>query len=181
MDGARFANALATLGCTPADMTWRAGVDILSFGVTKNGGMSAEAIVVFDPELAEELSYRLRRAGQTWSKMRFAAVQLLAYVEGGLYLRSARRSNALASRIEAGLAGLPGLRFHAPVEANIVHLVLPAATIAAMKAQGILLFDRGGNLIRLVCRFDGAEDDVDRLVEIVREALPLARPIDQVA
>lgn len=98
MDGARFANALATLGCTPADMTWKAGIDILSFGVTKNGGMIADAIVVFDPKLAEDLSYRLRRAGQTWSKMRFAAVQLLAYVEGDLYLRSARHANALAAR-----------------------------------------------------------------------------------
>ncbi len=171
MDGARFANALATLDCTPADMTWRAGVGILSFGATKNGCMSTEAIVVFNPDLAEDLSYRLRRAGQTWSKMRFAAVQLLAYVENDLYLRSARHANRLASHLGAGLARLPGVQLMAPVEANIVHATLPPATIAALSANHVLFFDRGGNRIRLVCRFDGSVAEVDQVLSIARRHL----------
>ncbi len=181
MDGARFANAVATLGCSPAEMTWRAGVDILSFGVTKNGGMNAEAIVVFDGDLAEELAYRLRRAGQTWSKMRFAAIQLLAYVEDDLYLRSARQANALASRLGAGIAALPGLRLHAPVEANIVHAILPLSAIAALKGKGVLFFDRGGGLARFVCRFDGSVEDVDRLLATMQACLPAEPDIAQVA
>ena len=106
MDGARFANALATSGCTAAETTWRSGVDILSFGATKNGGMGAEAVVVFDSELVEPLFYRLRRAGQTWSKMRFAAAQLMAYVEDGLFVRLAAHANALAAQLGRGLAAL---------------------------------------------------------------------------
>ncbi|MGH7057253.1 MAG: threonine aldolase family protein, partial [Acetobacteraceae bacterium] len=117
MDGARLANALATLGLSPAAMTWRAGVDVLSFGATKNGGLSSDAIVVFDHGLAEGLSYRLRRAGQTWSKMRFQAAQLLAYVEGGLYLRTAAAANALARRLATGLSRIPAVSVIAPVEA----------------------------------------------------------------
>ena len=127
MDGARFANALARLGCSPAEMTWRAGVDILSFGATKNGAMSSDAIVVFDRDLVEPLSYRLRRAGQTWSKMRYASAQLLAYVENGLYLRLATKANAVAARLGAGLAALPGVRLVAPVEANLVFRQPPCA------------------------------------------------------
>ena len=135
MDGARFANALATLGCSPAEMSWRRGVDILSFGATKNGAMSTEAIVVFDPSLVEPLSYRLRRAGQTWSKMRFAAAQLLAYVDDGLYLRNATRANALARRLGAAMAALPGVTLLAPVEANLVFLGMPPAMVDALVAD----------------------------------------------
>lgn len=94
MDGGRFSNAVATLGCTPAEMTSGIGVDILSFAATKNGALNTEAIVVFKPELAEPLAFRLRRAGQTWSKMRFAAAQLLAFVEDNLFIRSTRSRNA---------------------------------------------------------------------------------------
>src|SRR5207253_14131 len=108
MDGARFANALARLGCSPAEMSWRSGVDILSFGATKNGGALCDAIVVFTPELADGLAVQLRRAGQVWSKMRFASAQLMAYVENGLWLRLAGASNAAAARIAAGIEGLTG-------------------------------------------------------------------------
>ena len=119
MDGARFANALVTLRCSAAETTWRSGVDILSFGATKNGAMGADAIVVFDQELAEPLSYRLRRAGQTWSKMRFAAAQLIAYVEDDLFVRLASHANDLASQLRRELAAIPGVRLVAPVEANL--------------------------------------------------------------
>lgn len=169
MDGARFANALATLGCTPAAMTSRCGVDILSFGATKNGGLNAEAIVVFDPALVEGLAYRLRRAGQTWSKMRFAAAQLLAYIEDDLFLRLASRANALAERLDTGLRSITMVRVIAPVEANIVFVEMPEPMIDALARDGFLFFRRGPRLIRLVCRFDGTEDEVDQFLGAVRK------------
>ncbi|MCW3474651.1 threonine aldolase family protein [Limobrevibacterium gyesilva] len=171
MDGARFANALATLGCSAAAMTWQRGVDILSFGATKNGAMNTEAIVVFDETLVEPLSYRLRRAGQTWSKMRFAAVQLTAYVEGGLYLRMARHANALAARLARELAALPGIELVAPVEANLIFLSMPPAVITMLAAEGVLFARRDQNVIRLVTRFDGREEEIDRLLAIARRAV----------
>jgi threonine aldolase len=171
MDGARFANALVALGCTPAEVTWRLGVDILSFGATKNGGMSADAIVVFDPSIVDDLAYRLRRAGQTWSKMRFAAAQLTAYVENDLFLVSARRANALASRIAEGVRNLPDAKLLAPVEANEVFLELPEAVIDRLIADAFLFYRRSPRLIRLVCRFDGSDDDADRFIVALRTHL----------
>ncbi|WP_083228710.1 threonine aldolase family protein [Bordetella sp. H567] len=171
MDGARFANALARLDCTPAEMTWRAGVDILSFGVTKNGGMNADAIVVFNAELAEPLSYRLRRAGQTWSKMRFSSAQLLAYVQDDLYLRLARHSNAIATRLGRELGALPGIELVAPVEANMLFLRMPDRAVQAITAAGARFGRRRGGVIRLVTRFDMDEAEATTLVDIVRRAL----------
>lgn len=115
MDGARLANALAWLGCKPAELTWKSGVDILSFGVTKNGGLLCDAIVVFDPSLTQPLTIMLRRAGQTWSKMRFAAAQLLVYVDNDLWLRNAAQANAVAARIADGLGNIHGVE---PVRTN---------------------------------------------------------------
>ncbi len=171
MDGARFANALARLGCSPADMTWRAGVDILSFGATKNGAMSADAIVVFDQDLVEPLSYRLRRAGQTWSKMRYASAQLLAYVEDRLYLRLAAKANAVAARLGAGLAALPDVRLIAPVEANLVFINLPALAINRLAATGLQFARRGQEVIRFVARFDSTEQEADEVIALVRRAI----------
>lgn len=168
MDGARFANALARLQCRPAAMSWRAGVDILSFGATKNGGALCDAIVVFDPGLADGLAVQLRRAGQVWSKMRFAAAQLLAYVEDGLWLRLAAESNAAASRIAAGIAGLPGLTLVAPVEANELFLELPGAVMDALEADGFQFYRRSATLARFVCRFDVTEAEADALVAALR-------------
>ncbi|MFC4275222.1 threonine aldolase family protein [Achromobacter aloeverae] len=174
MDGARFANALATLGCEPGEMTWRRGVDILSFGCTKNGGMNADAIVVFDPALAEPLSYHLRRAGQTWSKMRYAAAQLMAYIEDGLLLRLAGQANGLATRLGRELAALPGVELVAPVQANLVFLRLPQDAIDKLAEAGVRFARRRGGIIRLVTRFDGSQDDVDRMVALTRAALARA-------
>jgi threonine aldolase len=170
MDGARFANALATLGCTPADMTWRIGVKALSFGATKNGGMSCDAIVLFDFDRLDDLAYRLRRAGQTWSKMRFAAAQLIAYVSDGLYLRSARRANALATRLADGLRRIPSCSVVAPVEANEVFVRLPEGVADQLAAEGFQFYLREQGMIRLVCRMDGAEGDVDRLLTALQPA-----------
>jgi threonine aldolase len=168
MDGARFANALAHLGCSPAEMSWRAGVDILSFGATKNGGALCDAIVVFSPELADGLAVQLRRAGQVWSKMRFASAQLLAYIEDGLWLRLARRSNAAAAHIAAGIAGLPGLRLAAPVEANELFLESSSALMDALERDGFQFYRRSATLGRFVCRFDLPLAEADALVASLR-------------
>jgi threonine aldolase len=176
MDGARFANAMARLGADPADLTWRAGVDIMSFGATKNGGALCDAIVVFAPDLAAGLAVQLRRAGQVWSKMRFASAQLLAYVENGLWLRLAGASNAIAARIAAGLRAIPGLRVAAPVEANELFLELPAAVMDALDRDGFQFYRRAPDLARFVCRFDTSDAEADALVAALgRHLAPAAR------
>jgi threonine aldolase len=154
-------------------MTWRAGVDILSFGATKNGGLLCDAIVVFDHSLADGLAVQLRRAGQVWSKMRFASAQLMAYVENGLWLSMARASNAIAGRIAAGMAGIPGVRLIAPVEANELFLDMPSAALDALEAGGFQFYRRSATLGRFVCRFDATEAEADALVAAVRRhAMP---------
>jgi threonine aldolase len=168
MDGARFANALARLGCSPAEMSWRAGVDILSFGATKNGGALCDAIVVFTPALADGLAVQLRRAGQVWSKMRFASAQLAAYVADGLWLRLARASNAAAARIAGGIAGLPRLRLVAPVEANELFLEMPSAVMDALEQDGFQFYRRSATLARFVCRFDVTDAEADALVAALK-------------
>lgn len=140
MDGARFANAVARLGCSPAEATWRSGIDIMSFGATKNGGALCDAIVVFSPELADGLAVQLRRAGQVWSKMRFASAQLIAYIENGLWLELARASNAIGARIAAGLREMPAGRLLAPIEANEIFLELPSGAMDALEADGFQFY-----------------------------------------
>jgi len=168
MDGARFANALARVGCSPAEMSWRAGVDILSFGATKNGGALCDAIVVFNAELADGLAVQLRRAGQVWSKMRFASAQLMAYIENGLWLRLAQASNAAAARIAAGIEGVPGLRLVAPVEVNELFLELPGPAMDALERDGFQFYRRSASLARFVCRFDTSDAEADALVASLR-------------
>jgi len=168
MDGARFANALARLGCSPAELSWRAGVDILSFGATKNGGALCDAIVVFNAELADGLAVQLRRAGQVWSKMRFASAQLMAYIENGLWLRLAQASNAAAARIAAGIEGVPGLRLVAPVEVNELFLELPGPAMDALERDGFQFYRRSATLARFVCRFDTSDAEADALIAALR-------------
>jgi threonine aldolase len=175
MDGARFANALARLGCSPAELTWRAGIDVLSFGATKNGGLLCDAVVVFNPDIVPSLAVQLRRAGQVWSKMRFAAAQLIAYVEDGLWLRNARQANDIAARIAAGLRDLPGVAPLAPVEANEVFLQLSAATMDGLEADGVRFFRRPGNIARFVCRFDATSAEADALLASLRRHLAAGR------
>jgi threonine aldolase len=175
MDGARFANALARLGCSPAELTWRSGIDVLSFGVTKNGGLLCDAIVVFDPGIVPALAIQLRRAGQVWSKMRFAAAQLLAYVEDGLWLRNARQANDIAARIAAGLGNLPDAAPLAPVEGNQLFLRLPGPVMDRLEQDGIRFFRRPGDIARFVCRFDATPAEADALLASLRRHLATAR------
>lgn len=139
MDGARFANAVASTGAHPADITWRAGVDVLSFGCVKNGGMNAEAIIVFEPALARELPYLRKRAGQLQSKGRFLAAQLLAMLEDDLWLANAAAANAGAQSI----AQAAGDRLLYPVEANEVFVRLTAGEAASLRTQGFEFYDWG--------------------------------------
>jgi threonine aldolase len=168
MDGARFANALAYLQCSPADLTWRAGVDALSFGATKNGALMAEAVVFFTG--ARDFEYRRKKAGHLVSKMRFLSAQLEAYLQDGRWLKTAARANALAQRLGDGLAKIAGAQIAHPIEANGVFVRLPDAIVAQLRRRGARFLDwappkDGRTLIRLVCSFATPEEDVERFLE----------------
>jgi threonine aldolase len=143
----------------------------MSFGATKNGGALCDAIVVFAPGIADVLAVQLRRAGQVWSKMRFASAQLIAYVEDGLWLEMARASNAIAAHIAAGLQDIPAARLLAPVEANEIFLELPGKTMDALEGDGFQFYRRSGALARFVCRFDATEAEADALLAALRRHL----------
>lgn len=127
LDGARFANACAALGCTPTEMSWKLGVDAVSFGGTKNGCLGVEAVVCFDPAKARELTLRRKRAGHLWSKTRYLSAQIGAYVADGLWLEMAEAANARGAELAAGLRNMPGAVIHHEVAANIVFASLPRA------------------------------------------------------
>ncbi len=176
MDGARFANAVARLGCAPADLTWRAGVDVLTLGGTKGGCLAAEAVVFFNPAMAEDFSYGRKRGGHLVSKMRFLSAQLDAWLNGGLWLRLARHANAMADRLAAGMTGLPGVAPAYPVEANELFVRLPEPAIAALEAAGFRFYRWEDNLVRLVTAFDTPPAAVDAFLEILTaEILPEVR------
>lgn len=163
MDGARFANAVAHLGCAPADVTWRAGIDALSFGCVKNGGMSAEALIFFRPELADAALYRRKRAGHLLSKGRYLAAQILAMLENNLWLDNARAANAGA----ALLARAAGDRLVHPVEANEVFLRVSADEAAGLRAKGFDFYDWGPDEARLVVSWDQREDAIRPLADAI--------------
>jgi threonine aldolase len=162
MDGARFANAVASLGCKPAEASGASGVDVLSFGATKNGALAAEAVVFFDPARAADFEFRRKRAGHLFSKMRYVAAQWLAYLEDDLWLRLAARANAHARRIGEAAGAL---RLE-PVEANEIFVRPGAAGIAALRAQGFEFYDwgaEGSGEARFVVSWDQTDEDVDAL------------------
>ncbi len=174
MDGARFANALATLDCAPADLTWRAGVDVLSLGATKNGAMAAEAVVFFDPSLAHEFGRRRKRAAHLWSKARYLSAQLIGYLENDLWLDNARAANRAARRLADGLQALDGVALLLPVQANELFVVLPDGLIARLRDAGYVFYDwylpagvaarQGASPVRLVTALDMTDADVDGLL-----------------
>jgi threonine aldolase len=173
MDGARFGNALTALGCAPADITWRAGVDAMSFGATKNGALGAEAVVFFDASGARDFEFRRKKAGHLISKMRFVSAQLEAYLENDLWLRHAARANALAARLAGELRAAAHCEIAYPVEANAVFALVPDAIAARMRAGGAQFYDwmppQGGRtLIRLVTSFATPDEDVTKLVALAR-------------
>jgi threonine aldolase len=175
MDGARFTNALVSIRATPADMTWRAGVDILSFGATKNGTMNAEAVVVFDRSRTVELRYRQKRAGQLASKMRFQSLQLDAYLSDDLWLQNASHANAMASHLARGLESIPGAGVLGTPRANMLFATLAESTISRLLAEGFSFYtDRSEpNRVRFVTAFTTTEADVDDLLNAIRLASPV--------
>jgi threonine aldolase len=174
MDGSRIANAVAHLGCHPADVTWRAGVDALSFGATKNGGMAADAIVFFDVDPARYAYARRKRGGHVPSKMRFLSAQLLAYLADDGWLRRAAHANAMAGSLAAGLRDIPGVTIALPVEVNHVFIALPESARAALADVGyrLLPYERyGEGVVRLVTHWATAEDQIARFVACVRDVI----------
>ena len=175
MDGARFANALVMAGCTPAEMTWKAGIDALSFGGTKNGGMVLEAVVFFDQALAEDFLYRRKRAGQLLSKGRFLSSQMLAYLEDDVWLANAKRANALAQILAKGLAQSNQVRLSNPVEANEVFAIMPRVKFDALTAAGVHFYEWPMDGLaadevhcRFVLSFATPEAQIVRFLELMR-------------
>ncbi len=173
VDGARIANALAALGCAPADVTWRAGVDVLSLGATKNGALSAEAIVVFDDRIAEELVYRTKRSGHVTSKLRFQSAQVAAYLTDGLWLRLAAHANERMRELVAELAGLASYGVHVParVDVNMAFVDLPADALDAAADAGVLFYRMGPGTARLVTSWQTTPDEVLEAGAIFRKAV----------
>src|SRR3954451_2821864 len=163
LDGARIANALASSGESPADVTWRSGVDALSFGFVKNGGLNAECLILFRTELADEIAVRRKRAGHLLSKGRYLAAQILALLEGGLWLDNARLANAAAQAIAKAAPN----RLSYPVEANEIFLKVSAEEAERLTAQGFDFYDWGPGEIRLVTSWDSDDQAVDRLASAI--------------
>ena len=178
LDGARVANALVATGASPADMTWRAGIDVVSLGATKNGALSSEAIVAFDDRIADELVYRTKRAGHVTSKMRFQSAQLIAYLSDGLWLRLASNSNARMAELAGGLAELAGRGVTAlnRADVNMLFVELPAGAADALEAGGVLFYRMGrgpggGEVARFVTSWQTTPDEVATVVERVAAAV----------
>lgn len=182
MDGTRFANAVARLGCAPADLTWRAGVDVLCLGATKNGAMAAEAVILFDESKAWEFELRRKRGGHLWSKMRFMSAQMEVWLSDGLWLRLAGHANAMADRLAAGLRAIPGVEITAPVDANMMFPRFPRRGHRALTEAGAIYYLWPGDQslegpddemlrCRLVCSWATTAEDVDRFLAALGKAL----------
>jgi threonine aldolase len=172
MDGARFANAVAHLACSPADLSWRLGVDVLCFGGVKNGLAVGEVVLFFNRELAVEFEWRVKQAGHLNSKMRLVTAPWTALIESGAWLRNARHANAMAARLWQRLAGLDGVRLMAPVESNAVFAELPVAVQVRLREKGWRFYTFLGDTgCRLMCAWDTAPATVDRFAEDVATAL----------
>ena len=180
MDGARFANALVELGCSPAQMSWKAGVDALSFGATKNGAMGCEAVIFFNPDQSANFPFQRKRGGHTLSKGRFLGAQMTAYLDNGLWLTLARRANDAARRMADGLAPAGPVRLAWPRRVNEIFPIAPRSLAAALRAEGAAFHEwtsravapsaaprDGEAFLRLVCSFDTSDAEVDRFLAIV--------------
>jgi threonine aldolase len=174
MDGARFANAVAALSCAPADLTWKAGVDVLSFGATKNGCLAAEAVVFFNPNDAKDFMFRRKRAAQLFSKMRFIAAQFDAYLDDNLWLRMAAHANAMAAKLSAGLEAAGAKVWH-PTEANEVFVSFAPEVEQRLVAAGAAFYPwvapgdpANGTMRRLICSWATREAEVERFVNVAQ-------------
>jgi threonine aldolase len=171
MDGARFANAVISLGVAPKDVTWKAGVDVLCFGGTKNGIAVGEAVVFFNPEVAREFDYRCKQGGQLASKMRFLSAPWVGMLQDGAWLRHARHANAMAQRLEAAIRPLPGISISYPVQSNAVFAKIPEAIVEGAHQRGWKFYTHVGGWeeSRLMCSWDTTPQDVDAFARDLTE------------
>lgn len=171
MDGARFANAVAALKVAPADITWRAGVDVLCLGGTKMGMPIGEAIVFFDRKLGDEFAYRCKQAGQLASKMRYLSAPWLAMLTDDAWLRHAAHANAMAQRLSQKIAAIPGAELLLPTEVNGVFVHLPEQAIARLKALGWSFYTFIGGGARFMCSWATSQEAVDHLADDITRVL----------
>jgi threonine aldolase len=169
MDGARFANACASLGCSPADLTWRSGIDVLCFGGTKNGMAVGEAILFFDRKLAEDFDYRCKQAGQLASKMRFLAAPWIGLIETGAWLRNAAHGNSCARYFADQIGTIPGVRISSQVQANAVFVTAPDDVLEALRRRGWKFYTFIGGAARFMFSWDSKHERIDELCRDLRE------------
>jgi threonine aldolase len=169
MDGARFANAIATLNVRPAEVTWQAGVDVLCFGGTKNGLPVGEAVIFFDTALATDFAYRVDQAGQLASKMRFISAPWFGLLENDIWLRNAQHANLMASKLYDEMSGIPNLRILHPPQANAVFVELPPGVAEALHDRGWHFYDFVGAGSRFMCSWETRPETIDKFVAVLRQ------------
>ena len=172
MDGARFANALVSLDCSPAEMTWKSGIDVLSFGATKNGCLAAEAIIFFKKDLVGNTAFLMKRAGHLLSKMRFVSAQLDAYISNDVWLKNARHANKMGKRLSEGLNNYSDINLSYPTEANEVFATFPRNKIDHLNSEGYTINEDewDGKAVRLVAAWNTKDNDVDEFLEILKKS-----------
>lgn len=175
MDGTRFANACASLGCSPAETSWKSGVDVLCFGGTKNGLAVGEAVIFFDRKLATDFDYRCKQAGQLASKMRFLAAPWVGLLESGAWLRNAAHANKCAKHFAAQISGIAGIKLAAPVEANAVFLSASDEILNALQACGWKFYTFIGGATRFMFSWDSDLSRVDVLCRDLKECAAQAQ------
>ena len=170
MDGARFANELVSLNCSPAEMTWKSGIDVLSFGATKNGCFAAEAIIFFKPELVRNLPFLMKRAGHLLSKMSFVSVQLDAYISNGVWLKNAKHANAMGKKLSQGLDEHKNIKLAYQTDANEVFVKMPKDIINQLNSEGYTINDDEweGNAVRLVTAWNTDPSDIDTFLNYIK-------------
>ena len=170
MDGARFANALVSLNCSPAEMTWKSGIDVLSFGATKNGCLAAEAIIFFKPELVGNLPFLMKRAGHLLSKMSFVSAQLDAYISNDVWLKNAKHANLMGKKLSNGLNKYPQIKLAYPTYANEIFVKIPEKIIKQLNSEGYTINDDewDGKAVRLVTAWNTEPNDIDNFLNIIK-------------
>ena len=170
MDGARFANALVSLNCSPAEMTWKSGIDVLSFGATKNGCLAAEAIIFFKPELVGNLPFLMKRSGHLLSKMSFVSAQLDAYISNDVWLKNAKHANLMGKKLSNGLNKYPQIKLAYPTYANEIFVKIPEKIIKQLNSEGYTINDDewDGKAVRLVTAWNTDPNDIDNFLNIIK-------------
>ena len=172
MDGARFANALTSLNCSPAEMTWKSGIDVLSFGATKNGCIAAEAIIFFKKDLVGNIAFLMKRAGHLLSKMRFVSAQLDAYISNDVWLKNAKHANEMGKKLSDGLAKHNSIEIAYPTEANEVFAKLPRDIIDHLNSEGYIINEDelDGKAVRFVAAWNTQASDVESFLNSITQS-----------